>query len=47
MELLASLLFLIGVVVLLAILLGVLGLASVELRWIVHIWTRDPNDPWP
>jgi hypothetical protein len=45
MSTLAPLLLVIAVLLLFVVVLGLLGLVSLEVRCIVRVWSRDPNDP--
>ncbi len=44
MHALATLMVTIGVLLLLALVLGLLGIVALELRWIVRIWSGDTED---
>jgi hypothetical protein len=46
MDALISALFAITLLFLFAILLIMIGVISLELRWILRVWTKDLNDPW-
>jgi hypothetical protein len=47
MEAIAALLVAIAALLLLALLLALLGLVAIEVRWLVRIWSGDPEDRRP
>lgn len=47
MRALETLLISIGALLLLALLLGLLGLVAMEIRWLVRIWSSDTDDRRP